>query len=132
MLIHWQSHQEYLYFLHEAKVHFDSSQRSRPHLEFASVREKLHLLDLNPVMEYLSAWLKKLMADSLLTILIGCSPDSAHSFTHLLSETTHHFPYFLYIIRSPNAGMAVFRQGAISHNSSRNPNGLQVLPFIIS
>lgn len=27
MLIHWQSHQEYLYFLHEAKISFDSSQR---------------------------------------------------------------------------------------------------------
>ena len=56
MLIHWQSHQEYLYFLHETKVHLDSSQRTRLHLEFGPVREKLRLLDLDPVMEYLSAF----------------------------------------------------------------------------
>lgn len=56
MLIHWQSHQEYLYFLHETKVHLDSSQRTRLHLEFDSVRKKLCLLDLDPVMEYLSAF----------------------------------------------------------------------------
>ena len=29
MLVHWQSHQEYLNFLHETKVHLDSSQRTR-------------------------------------------------------------------------------------------------------
>ena len=51
MLIHWQSHQEYLNFLHETKVHLDSSQRIRLQLEFGSVREKLRLLDLDPVME---------------------------------------------------------------------------------
>lgn len=56
MLIHWQSHQEYLYFLHETKVHLDSSQRTRLHLEFDPVRKKLCLLDLDPVMEYLSAF----------------------------------------------------------------------------
>ena len=108
MLIHWQSHQEYLNFLHEAKVHLDSSQRIRLQLEFGSVREKLRLLDLDPVMEFLSgffshlgrpaknqtqilrslvlmmmtgftsltAWVKKLRADSLLAVLIGCPPDS--------------------------------------------------------
>lgn len=54
MLIHWQSHQEYLNFLHETKVHLDSSQRTRLLLEFGPVREKLRLLDLDPVMEYLS------------------------------------------------------------------------------
>ncbi len=108
MLIHWQSHQEYLNFLHETKVHLDSSQRTRLRPEFGSVREKLRLLDLDPVMEYLSAfyspvgrsaknqiqiirslifmamlgftsltaWLRKLKADSLLAVLIGCNPDS--------------------------------------------------------
>lgn len=53
MLIHWQSHQEYLNFLHETKVHLDSYQRTRLLLEFGPVREKLRLLDLDPVMEYL-------------------------------------------------------------------------------
>lgn len=56
MLVHWQSHQEYLDFLHETKIHLDSSQRTRLHLEFGSVRKKLRLLDLDPVMEYLSAF----------------------------------------------------------------------------
>ena len=56
MLIHWQSHQEYLNFLHETKVHLDSSQRTRLRLEFGAVREKLKLLDLDPVMEFLSAF----------------------------------------------------------------------------
>lgn len=54
MLIHWQSHQEYLAFLHETKVHLDSSQRIRLHSEFAAVREKLRILNLDPVMEDLS------------------------------------------------------------------------------
>lgn len=108
MLVHWQSHQEYLNFLHETKIHLDSSQRTRLHLEFGSVREKLRLLDLDPVMGYLSgfysytgrpaknqvqiirsfilmgmlgctsltAWIKKLKADSLLATLIGCIPES--------------------------------------------------------
>ncbi len=56
MLIHWQSHQEYLTFLHETKVHPDSSQRTRLLLEFGPVRKKLRLLNLDPVMEYLSAF----------------------------------------------------------------------------
>lgn len=108
MLIHWQSHQEYLYFLHETKVHLDSSQRTRLRLEFASVREKLCLLNLDPVMRYLSqfysplgrpaqnqtqiirslilmmllgftsltAWVRRLKADSLLAALAGCPADS--------------------------------------------------------
>ena len=56
MLIHWQSHQEYLNFLHETKVHLDSSQRTRLQLAFGPVRDKLRLLDLDPVMGYLSAF----------------------------------------------------------------------------
>lgn len=108
MLVHWQSHQEYLYFLHETKVHLDSSQRTRLHLEFDAAREKLRMLNLDPVMEYLSAfysctgrpaknqpqilrslvlmmllgvssltaWCRRLKADSLLALLIGCRPDS--------------------------------------------------------
>ncbi len=53
MLNHWQSHQEYLRFLHEAKISFDSSQRARLQSELAPSREKLRLLDLDPVMGYL-------------------------------------------------------------------------------
>lgn len=56
MLIHWQSHQEYLFFLHETKVHLDSSQRTRLRLEFGTVWEKLRMLNLDPVMEFLSAF----------------------------------------------------------------------------
>ena len=56
MLIHWQSHQDYLNFLHETKVHLDSSQRTRLLLGFGPVREKLRLLNLDPVMEYLSSF----------------------------------------------------------------------------
>ena len=44
MLKNWQSHQEYKHFLHEAKVHFDDSQRTRLTGEFAAAREKLRLL----------------------------------------------------------------------------------------
>ena len=108
MLIQWQSHREYLHFVHEAKVHMDSSQRTRLHLEFGAAREKLRILNLDPVMEYLSQfysaigrpaknqtqiirslvlmvmlhvtsltfWLQKLKADSLLAMLVGCTPDS--------------------------------------------------------
>lgn len=54
MLKHWQSRQEYLHFLHEAKIHFDSSQRKRLTSEFASARNKLRLLDLDPVMLHLA------------------------------------------------------------------------------
>ena len=54
MLKHWQSHQEYLFFLHEAKVNFDSSLRKRLSSELTSAREKLRLLDLDPVMELLA------------------------------------------------------------------------------
>ena len=54
MLKHWQSHQEYLFFLHEAKVNSDSSLRKRLSTDFASAREKLRLLDLDPVMELLA------------------------------------------------------------------------------
>lgn len=56
MLFHWQSHQEYLLFIHETKVHLGSSQLTRRHLEFAPGRDKLHLLDIDPVIEYLSAF----------------------------------------------------------------------------
>ena len=53
MLIYWQSHQEYLRFLHEAKISFDSSQRLRLQSELAPAREKLRLLNLDSVMLYL-------------------------------------------------------------------------------
>lgn len=52
MLIHWQSHQEYLNFLHEAKIHLDSSQRTRIDLEFGAIQKKLRMLNLDLVMEY--------------------------------------------------------------------------------
>ena len=54
MLKHWQSHQEYLHVLHEAKIHFDSSQCKRPSSEFASAKDNLRLLDLDPVMVHLA------------------------------------------------------------------------------
>ena len=54
MLKHWQSHQEYLFFLHEAKVNFDSSLRKRLSFDLASAREKLRLLNLDPVLDLLS------------------------------------------------------------------------------
>lgn len=53
MLKHWQSHQEYLFFLHEAKVNFDSSLRKRLSTELACSREKLRLLNLDPVLDLL-------------------------------------------------------------------------------
>lgn len=56
MLIHWQSHQEYLGFLHETKVHLDSSQRTRLRLEFWDSREKMRMPDLDPAMQYLSGF----------------------------------------------------------------------------
>ncbi len=74
MLIHRQSHQEYLNFLHETKVHLDSSQRTRLQIGFGTVREKLRLLNLDPVMGYLSA----------LVILFSFSP-----------LITCHFPFHL-------------------------------------
>ncbi len=40
--------------LHEAKVYFDSFQRTRLCTELAAAREKLQLLNLDPVMEYLA------------------------------------------------------------------------------
>ena len=54
----WQSHQEYIHFLHEAKIHFDSSQRTRLTGEFAAAREKLCLLNLDPVMALLEPYYK--------------------------------------------------------------------------
>ncbi len=56
MLKNWQSHQDYLNFLHEAKIHFDSSQRVRLAGEFVVAREKLRLLNLDPVMELLDPY----------------------------------------------------------------------------
>ncbi len=53
MLISWQSHQEYKTFLHEAKIYFDNSQRTWLCTELAAAREKLQLLNLDPVMVYL-------------------------------------------------------------------------------
>ena len=56
MIKNWQSHQDYLIFLHEAKIHFDSSQRSRLAGEFAVAREKLRLLNIDPVMGLLAPY----------------------------------------------------------------------------
>ena len=53
MLNYWQSHQEYLRSLHEAKISFDSSQLLRLQTELAQAREKLRLLNLDSVMIYL-------------------------------------------------------------------------------
>lgn len=54
MLKHWQTHAEYLFFLHEAKVHFDSFLRHRLSSKLASARKKLRLLNLDPVMVHLA------------------------------------------------------------------------------
>ena len=56
MIKNWQSHQEYRHFLHRAKVHFDGSQRTRLTGEFAAAKEKLRLLNLDPVMELLEPY----------------------------------------------------------------------------
>ena len=56
MIKNWQSHQEYILFLHETKIHLDSSQRTRLTGEFAAAREKLRLLNLDPVMELLEPY----------------------------------------------------------------------------
>ncbi len=56
MIKNWHTHQEYCRFLHEAKVHFDPSQRTRLTGEFASAREKLRLLNLDPVMDLLEPY----------------------------------------------------------------------------
>ncbi len=53
MLKNWQSHQEYIAFLHRAKIHFDSSMRMRLS-SLSSARDKLVSLNLDPVMEYLA------------------------------------------------------------------------------
>jgi len=56
MIKNWQSHQDYLHFLHEAKVHFDTSQRAKLSGEFASAKEKLRILNLDPVMGLLEPY----------------------------------------------------------------------------
>ena len=53
MIKYWQSMQDYLYFLNESKIHFDSSERVRLQSELASAREKLRLLDTDAAMRFL-------------------------------------------------------------------------------
>lgn len=45
----WQSHNDYLAFVHERKIHMDSSQRTRLDTTYAPFREKLRLLNLDEV-----------------------------------------------------------------------------------
>ena len=99
MLIHWQSHQEYLNFLHETKIHPDSSQRTRLRLEFGPVREKLCLLDLDPVMEYLSAFYSpvgrpaKNQVQIIRSLILMAMPDFT-SLTSSISNVYHYPPCF--------------------------------------
>lgn len=53
MIKHWQSMQEYLYFLNESKVHFDSSERNRLHSELWVIWQKLRSFDTDTVMAFL-------------------------------------------------------------------------------
>ena len=69
MIKNWQSHQEYILFLHETKIHLDSSQRTRLTGEFAAAREKLRLLNLGTFRAMLFAvWSS------------GCQPDADPAF----------------------------------------------------
>lgn len=53
MIKYWQSMHDYLYFLNESKVHFDSSERMRLHTELWKPWQKLRLFDTDKAMEFL-------------------------------------------------------------------------------
>lgn len=73
MIKNWKSHQDYLHFMHEAKIHFDSSQRARLAGEFAAAREKHWLLNLDPLWGLWSLAIRRL-AVQLLTSRRSCAP----------------------------------------------------------
>lgn len=53
MVKHWQTNQDYHYFLANAKTTFDSSERVRLQSELAPAREKLRLFDTDAAMRFL-------------------------------------------------------------------------------
>lgn len=53
MIKYWQSMHDYLHFLNESKVHFDSSERIRLHTEFWKPWHKLRSFDTDRAMEFL-------------------------------------------------------------------------------
>ena len=53
MIKYWQSMQDYLYFLNESKIHFDSSERVRLHSELWKPWQKLCLFDTDKAMAFL-------------------------------------------------------------------------------
>ncbi|NBI59786.1 hypothetical protein D3Z53_17410, partial [Lachnospiraceae bacterium] len=53
MIKYWQSMHDYLHFLHESKVHFDSSERTRLHTELWKPWQKLRLFDTDRAMDFL-------------------------------------------------------------------------------
>lgn len=55
MFVTWQSHNDYLKFVHERKIHMDSSQRIRLQTTLAPMKEKLELLDLDGLGVYLKS-----------------------------------------------------------------------------
>lgn len=50
MIKYWQSMHDYLHFLNESKVHFDSSERTRLHTELWEPWQKLRLFDTDRAM----------------------------------------------------------------------------------
>lgn len=53
MIKHWQSMQDYKCFLHNSKVSFDSSERTRLHTELWKPWQKLRLFDTDKAMQFL-------------------------------------------------------------------------------
>ena len=53
MIKYWQSMHDYLHFLHESKIHFDSSERTRLHTELWKPWQKLRLFDTDRAMDFL-------------------------------------------------------------------------------
>ncbi len=53
MIKYWQSMHDYLYFLNESKIHFDSSERNRLHSELWEPWQKLRSFNTDRAMEFL-------------------------------------------------------------------------------
>lgn len=53
MIKYWQSMHDYLHFLNESKVHFDSSERTRLHTELWKPWQKLRSFDTDRAMVFL-------------------------------------------------------------------------------
>ena len=53
MIKYWQPMHDYLYFLNESKVHFDSSERNRLHTQLWEPWQKLRSFDTDRAMKFL-------------------------------------------------------------------------------